>query len=306
MIIMKKNKEQFLLIILSILMVIILSTNLYSFIIEESTLTSNIISIISLLMLITCIIIILSYKNNNLKEQRDSKEIDKNNYFMNLSHELRTPLNVLSSINQLIKEFTKKDNFITPEKLSYYMGIMDRNCSRLLSLINNLIDHTKIENNSYIINKKDEDIVYLVEETVLDIKYYIEEKGLELIFDTDVEEKVIRCDKVDIERCIINLVGNAVKFTPEGGLIEVLLQDLDDKVKIIVKDNGIGISEENQKIIFDRFNQVVDESSEQKGGSGLGLTITKQLITLHNGEIYVESEVGVGSEFIIILPVYSS
>ena len=245
-------------------------------------------------------------KNEQLFKKVLSLEQNKNNYFVNLSHELRTPLNVLSSINPLIKEFTKKDNFITPEKLSYYMGIMDRNCSRLLSLINNLIDHTKIENNSYIINKKDEDIVYLVEETVLDMKDYIEEKGLELIFDTDVEEKVIRCDKVDIERCIINLVGNAVKFTPEGGLIEVLLQDLDDKVKIIVKDNGIGISEENQKIIFDRFNQVVDESSEQKGGSGLGLTITKQLITLHNGEIYVESEVGVGSEFIIILPVYSS
>ena len=245
-------------------------------------------------------------KNEQLFKKVLLLEQNKNNYFVNLSHELRTPLNVLSSINQLIKEFTKKDNFITPEKLSYYMGIMDRNCSRLLSLINNLIDHTKIENNSYIINKKDEDIVYLVEETVLDMKDYIEEKGLELIFDTDVEEKVIRCDKVDIERCIINLVGNAVKFTPEGGLIEVLLQDLDDKVKIIVKDNGIGISEENQKIIFDRFNQVVDESSEQKGGSGLGLTITKQLITLHNGEIYVESEVGVGSEFIIILPVYSS
>ena len=245
-------------------------------------------------------------KNEQLFKKVLSLEQNKNNYFVNLSHELRTPLNVLSSINQLIKEFTKKDNFITPEKLSYYMGIMDRNCSRLLSLINNLIDHTKIENNSYIINKKDEDIVYLVEETVLDMKDYIEEKGLELIFDTDVEEKVIRCDKVDIERCIINLVGNAVKFTPEGGLIEVLLQDLDDKVKIIVKDNGIGISEENQKIIFDRFNQVVDESSEQKGGSGLGLTITKQLITLHNGEIYVESEVGVGSEFIIMLPVYSS
>ena len=180
---------------------------------------------------------------------------------------------------------------------------MDRNCSRLLSLINNLIDHTKIENNSYIINKKDEDIVYLVEETVLDMKDYIEEKGLELIFDTDVEEKVIRCDKVDIERCIINLVGNAVKFTPKGGLIEVIVSDLDDKVKISVKDNGIGISEENKRLIFDRFNQVVDKNAESKGGSGLGLTICKQLITLHCGDIYVESEVGVGSEFIIILPV---
>ena len=99
------------------------------------------------------------------------------------------------------------------------------------------------------------------------------------------------------------MVSNAVKFTPIGGLIEVLVEDLDNKVKIIVKDNGIGISEENQKKIFDRFNQVVDENSEEKGGSGLGLTITKQLIILHGGEIYVNSEVGSGSEFIIILPV---
>ena len=155
-------------------------------------------------------------------------------------------------------------------------------------------------------NKIYQNIVYLVEETVLDMKDYIEEKGLELVFDTDVEEKTIKCDKVDIERCIINLVGNAVKFTPEGGLIEVLIQDLGDKVKIVVKDNGIGISEKNQKVIFDRFNQVVDKASEQKGGSGLGLTITKQLITLHNGEIYVKSQEGVGSEFIIILPVDSN
>ena len=242
-------------------------------------------------------------KNEELFNQVLMLEQNKNNYFVNLSHELRTPLNVLSSINQLIKEFTKKDNFITPEKLSYYMGIMDRNCSRLLSLINNLIDHTKIENNSYIINKTDEDIVYLVEETVIDMKDYIEEKGLEFIFDTDVEEKLINCDKAEIERCIINLVSNAVKFTPKGGLIEVILSDLGDKVKISVKDNGIGISEENKRLIFDRFNQVIDKNAESKGGSGLGLTICKQLITLHGGEIYVESEVGVGSEFVIILPV---
>ena len=186
------------------------------------------------------------------------------------------------------------------------MDIMNRNCNRLLSLINNLIDYTKIENNSYIIDKQMVDIVYLVEETVFDMKVYLEEKGLQLIFDTVIEEKIITCDKLDIERCIINLVSNAIKFTPTGGLIEVLVQDLNDKVKITVKDNGIGISEENQKIIFDRFNQVVDESSEQKGGSGLGLTITRQLITLHGGEIYVNCKVGLGSEFIIILPVYSS
>ena len=140
-------------------------------------------------------------------------------------------------------------------------------------------------------------------QTVIDMKDYIEEKGLRFIFDTDVEEKLINCDKAEIERCIINLVSNAVKFTPKGGLIEVIVSDLDDKVKISVKDNGIGISEENKRLIFDRFNQVVDKNAESKGGSGLGLTICKQLITLHGGDIYVESEVGIGSEFIIILPV---
>lgn len=101
----------------------------------------------------------------------------------------------------------------------------------------------------------------------------------------------------------MNLLGNAVKFTPEGGLIEVLIQDLKDKVRISVKDSGIGIPEEKQSIIFDKFNQIIDDNSKQKNGSGLGLTITKHLIGLHGGEIYVESKVGEGSEFIIILPV---
>ena len=256
---------------------------------------------------------LVNEKTNDLRVQMDKNEVlfkkvltleqNKNNYFINLSHELRTPLNVLNGINQLIKDLCKKEVFITPKRLSYYMDIMERNTSRLLNLINNIIDNTKIENNSYILTKEETNIVYLVEETVMDMKDYIEEKGLEFIFDTDIEEKTIACDKTEIERCIVNLVGNASKFTPEGGLIQVTVSDLGDKVKISVKDSGIGISEENKKLIFDRFNQVVDNNSEVKRGSGLGLTICKQLITLHGGDIYVESEVGVGSEFIIILPV---
>ena len=93
----------------------------------------------------------------------------------------------------------------------------------------------------------------------------IEGKCLELIFDTDVKEKIINCDKTEIERCIVNLVANAVKFTPQGGLIEVTVSDLDDKVKISIKDSSIGISEENKKSILDRFNQVVNNNSEVKG-----------------------------------------
>lgn len=242
-------------------------------------------------------------KNEELFNQVIKLEQTKNNYFVNLSHELRTPLNILISINQLIRSFVKNNQILTVDKLSYYMDVMNRNCNRLLSLINNLIDYAKIENNNYVIDKESVNIVYLVEETVLDMKDYIEEKEVEVIFDTDVEEKSIECDKLDIERCIINLVSNAAKFTHKGGLIEVTVYDMDTHVKISVKDNGIGISAENQKIIFDRFNQIIDKTSEQKGGSGLGLTITKQIINLHGGEITVKSEIGKGSEFIITLPV---
>ena len=117
-----------------------------------------------------------------------------------------------------------------------------------------------------------------------------------------VEEKIIECDKYEIERCIVNLIGNAVKFTPPGGRIDVFISDFGDTVEISVKDTGIGISKENLSTIFDKFNQVIDSTSEVKGGSGLGLTITKHLIELHNGRISVNSQLGKGSEFIITLP----
>ena len=114
---------------------------------------------------------------------------------------------------------------------------------------------------------------------------------------------MISCDAYEIERCIINLVSNAAKFTPEGGSITVDIEDLDDKVKISVIDTGTGIDKKFHKSIFDRFSQVSDNNSTTKTGSGLGLTITSHIIKLHKGEIYVESELGKGSTFVIILPV---
>ena len=135
------------------------------------------------------------------------------------------------------------------------------------------------------------------------MKDYIESKGLELIIDPEVEEKIIECDAMEIERCIINLIGNAVKFTPKGGNIEVRMYDLGTQVRISVKDTGIGIDKKFQETIFDRFGQAYNNNkSEEYGGSGLGLTLTKQLVSLHNGSITVNSEPGLGSEFIITLP----
>ena len=240
-------------------------------------------------------------KNDKLLKKVIELEKRKNNYFVNLSHELRTPLNVISSTEQLVTELNKSKDGIGKSKLNGCMQVVRRNTKRLLNLINNIIDTTKIESGSYQLNIREHDIVYIVEEATLSLKDYIERKGIELIIDPEMEEKIIKCDEHEIERCIVNLVSNAAKFTPEGGTIEVTIEDLDEKVKIIVKDTGIGIDKKYHDSIFNRFNQVVDQGAESKGGSGLGLTITKQIIDMHGGKIYVESELGKGCKFIIIL-----
>ena len=247
--------------------------------------------------------------NNKLKENKElydkliTIEKYKNNYFVNLSHELRTPLNVIISIEQLLSKLSKDKKEVPKEKLECYMSTLRRNSDRLLNLINNIIDTSKIESGSYKLIIKEHDIVYLVEEIVLSMKDYIEANGIELIIDPDVEEKIIECDKNEIEKCVINLVGNAIKFTEEGGKIEVKIADLGESVRISIIDTGIGIDKAYHESIFDRFGQAYNNISEEYGGSGLGLTLTKQLVTLHKGSILVKSKVGVGSEFIIILPV---
>lgn len=246
--------------------------------------------------------------NNKLDENKElyvkllDHEKSKNNYFVNLSHELRTPLNIIVSVQALMSDLNRKNEYIPKDKMNYYLNSLKTNSNRLLNLINNIINTSKIESGDYKINITENDIVYVVEEVVLSTRELSDNKGIELIIDPYIEEKVIQCDKIEIEKAILNLMSNAIKFTPKGGKIEVTIEDLDDAVKISVKDNGIGIDPKHQESIFNRFDQAYENSIEEFGGSGLGLTVTRQLIELHGGEIWVESQLGNGSEFIIILP----
>ncbi|GAA0124894.1 two-component regulator propeller domain-containing protein [Clostridium sp. CTA-19] len=244
------------------------------------------------------------HENENLYKKIIKQEKNKNNYFVNLSHELRTPLNVILSSLQLIDKLNEEKSCIPKEKIVYYVKVMNKNSNRLLKLINNIIDTSKIESGTYEVKFENVDIVYLVEEVALSMKDLIENKGIELIIDPEMEEKMIECAPVEIERCIINLIGNAVKFTDKGGKIEVKLFDLGQQVKISVKDTGIGIDCKYHDVIFNRFSQAYKKSTEEYGGSGLGLTVTRQLILLHEGDIELISKVGEGSEFVITLPVY--
>ena len=128
-------------------------------------------------------------KNEELYKSNIKNEENKNKYLVDLSHELRTPLNAISSTNQLLLGLSKNDT-IKPDKLSYYIDISERNCNRLLNLVNNILDHTKLQNRMYTLNLKEVDIIYLVEETSLTLIDYIKFKSIEFIIDPEVEEKL--------------------------------------------------------------------------------------------------------------------
>ena len=240
-------------------------------------------------------------ENKKLSKELIDNEKFKNNYFVNLSHELRTPINVIMSTVQLIN-ILNKDKNITYDKINQYMSIVHKSCNNLLKIINDIIDSSKIETGKYKISKKNNDIVYIVEEVALNMRNYIEEKGLSLIIDPDMEEKEISFDETEIERCIINLLGNAVKFTPKGGEIRVFIKEVQDYVEITVEDTGIGISKADEEFIFKRFSQVEGTGVINATSSGIGLTLVKYIVELHGGYIKLESEINKGSRFTIGLP----
>ena len=183
-----------------------------------------------------------------------------------------------------------------------YMKSLKNNSNRLLNLINNIIDTSKIEAGEYKIEYEEIDIISVVEDTALDMVELAKVKDINIIIDPEMEEYIMLFNKIDLERCIANLVGNAIKFTEFGGEIIISISEYWKYIEISIKDNGIGIAKEYQENIFDRFGQVYNQSTEEYGGSGLGLTLTRNLVKLYGGTIRVISEKGRGSEFIITLP----
>lgn len=237
------------------------------------------------------------------KQLYEIKEYDriKTEFFSNISHELRTPLNVIFSALQM-HEFKLRNCSLQDSNFYKYTKIMKQNCYRLLRLVNNIIDITKIDSGYFDMNETNVDIINLVENITLSVADYIENKGLTLIFDTVIEEKNITCDPEKIERIILNLLSNAVKFTSIGGKITVNIEDCHENVCIRIKDTGRGIPKDKIESIFKRFVQVDKSLTRDCEGSGIGLSLVKCLVELHDGTISAESELGKGTEFIINIP----
>lgn len=239
----------------------------------------------------------------NIELLNESREYNKliTDFLANISHELKTPLNVIFTAVQILDLYKKDAN--SYDKKEQYIKVIKQNCYRLMRLINNLLDTTKLDSGYLKLNLVNCNIVNLVEEITLSVVYYAESKNINIIFDTDVEEKIMAVDPDKIERIILNLLSNAIKFTGSGGNIYVNIKDCKDSITISVKDTGIGIPQDKIENIFERFVQVDKTLRRNKEGSGIGLYLVKSFVNMHEGTIDIQSVIGKGSEFIINIPV---
>lgn len=272
---------------------------------EEISLLQNLCNDISFAIRTIELEKIRKVSEENAKLLSEAREYDKlkTEFFANISHELRTPINIILSAIQLLNIYFVEGNIYKEnDKISKYIYSMQQNCYRLLRLISNIIDITKIDSGYFELQLNNHNIVSIVEDITLSVSEYIEHKGITLLFDTDSEEKNIACDSDKIDRVMLNLLSNAVKFTRPGGSILVNVYDKTDKVLIKIKDDGIGIEEDKKDLIFNRFHQVDKSLTRSHEGSGIGLSIVKSLVELHGGSITVDSKYGKGTEFTIELP----
>lgn len=243
-------------------------------------------------------------KERKLLEEAVQIESLKNEFFANISHEFRTPLNIILGTMQLMKRNIDNNRITWDNNLNLesHIDYIKQNSYRLLRLVNNLIDITSLDSGYYKLQLGNYNIVDIVENITLSVAQYIKDKGLNLIFDTNCEEKIISCDPDKIERIMLNLLSNAIKYSEENGNIYVELYADDDKIKVLVRDDGLGISEDKVDVIFDRFKRIDSRLNRKCEGSGIGLSLVKSLVELHQGNIHVKSKLGVGSEFTFEIP----
>ncbi len=239
------------------------------------------------------------------KEEAEVANEAKNTFLANVSHEFRTPLNIIMSTTQMLKLYLN-DEEINRGQMRKKVDLQVQNCYRLLRLVNNLIDITKIDSGHFELCKTKCNIIEVIKAITLSVAEYVENKGISLSFETNIKKQIVECDLNAMERIILNLLANAIKFTPRGGSIQVKIVGYKKYIQVIVKDTGIGIAEDKLPLIFQRFKQVDELLTRKHEGSGIGLNLVKSLVEMHGGNIYVRSKYQVGSEFFIDIPVDTS
>ncbi len=241
-------------------------------------------------------------KQKKKLEEKVHLESIKNEFFANISHEFKTPINIILGTMQLTKK-NIENNKLNSESLFKYIDTIRQNSYRLLRLVNNLIDISKVDIGYYNLNPSNNNIVSIIEYITLSVVDYVEDKNIELIFDTDIEEVITACDPDKIERVILNLLSNAIKYTPNNGIINVNITSDLENVIVSIKDSGVGIPSDKLDVIFDRFRQANNLLTRRCEGSGIGLSLVKAIVEMHGGNIQVYSNVNKGTEFVFNIPI---
>ena len=224
-------------------------------------------------------------------------KIAQEDFILNISHDLRSPLSVILGILQCYK------NEYDELKAEEHMNIVKRNCYKILKLINNIIDSTKLQQRHFKINRQNIDIINLIEWNISSIDKYAKIKNISLVFDTNVEECIVAVDISSFDRIIMNLISNAIKFSKENSCVFINTWKEEKYITISVKDEGIGIPQNEQKTIFNRFIQSTKNNRNEYSGSGIGLDLVFNLVKAHGGVVELTSTEGLGSEFRIKMPI---
>ncbi|QLC48814.1 PAS domain S-box protein [Methanolobus zinderi] len=224
----------------------------------------------------------------------------KSEFLANMSHELRTPLNsIIGFSDVLLNEVAGEVN----EQQYRYLNHISQSGRHLLNIINEILDISKIESGKITLHREKVSLPEVYEEVYSNLKYLADNKNIEIDVSTNSYTSCVYADRAKLKQILYNLVGNAIKFTENGGNIRIDTENGDKFVRISVTDTGIGINREDMKKLFTPFVQLDSSKSRRYEGTGLGLALSRELVELHEGNIWAESEPGKGSTFTFTLPV---
>ena len=265
----------------------------------ENTLKANQQKYLLVILGLLLALAVILYSRYNVKQKANKKlqELDlvKSRFFTNISHEFRTPLSLILGPLEKRLENTNGD-----DRESF--KLMHRNARRLQNLINQLLDLSRIESGNLELHLEESDLGQTLRFIGSSFSSLAERKGI--FYRQEILNTFIGCyDRDKVEKIINNLLSNAFKFTPEGGLVNFKASEENGMLSVEVKDSGIGIPKEQQENIFNRFYQIDDSTTRSSEGSGIGLALTKELAELHRGKLSVSSSEGIGSVFTVVIPV---
>jgi two-component system sensor histidine kinase VicK len=236
---------------------------------------------------ITGIIVVIQ----DVTEQENLEKMRKE-FVANVSHELKTPITSIRGYSETLLE----DKEIDKETSSKFLEVINKEAERMARLVSDLLKLSKMDFQNNVVNRASFNVVKMASNCIDKIIIEAEKKQQELVLFNDDEEIFAYANESDIDQVLLNIISNAIKYTPEKGKIAVKVEQIGDNVEILVKDNGIGIPKEDLPRIFERFYRVDKARSREMGGTGLGLSIAKTMIDANGGTIKIDSDVGKGTE----------